>query len=132
MANILIIDDQPYLKELISNDLSLAGHHVSCVEKAEAAMENLRSHNSDIVLLDLCLQGYERWDLLHRLKLQDHRRPVLIVTTDEEIVNDPRLDDADGCVIKDIYADKVIKKIEDVLILQAKNEKEGRLGNEQS
>ncbi len=117
MANILIIDDQPYLKELISTDLSLAGHHVTCVENAEDAMENLRSHNPDIVLLDLYLQGYERWDLLRRLKLQDHRRPVLIVTVFEQLVNDPRLAEANGCVIKDIYEDKIIKKIEDALSL---------------
>lgn len=89
MANILIIDDQLYLKELMITNLSLAGHHVTCVENAKAAMANIRSHNPDIVLLDLYVQGYERWDLLHRLKLQDHRRPVLIVTTDEEIVNGP-------------------------------------------
>ncbi len=126
MANILIIDDQPYLKELITTNLSLAGHHVACVENARAAMANIRLYKPDIVLLDLYLQGYERWDLLHRLKLQDQRRPVLIVTTDEEIVNNPRLAKADGHIIKDVYADQVIKKIEDVLSLQAKYKKDER------
>jgi two-component system phosphate regulon response regulator PhoB len=123
MARILIIDDQPYLNELISFDLSLAGHHVSRVENAKDAMTSIRSDNHDVVLLDLFLNGYERWDLLHRLKLQDRRRPILIVTIDEEIVNDPRLAEANGCVIKEIYAEKVIKKIEDVLNLQAKKQK---------
>lgn len=117
MANILIIDDQHYLKELISIDLSFAGHHVTHVENVKDALESLRSCNPDIVLLDLYLQGYERWDLLHRLKLKKPRRPVLIVTIDEDLVNDPRLAEADGYIIKDIYADEVIKKIEDVLII---------------
>lgn len=128
VARILIIDEQLYLNQLISYDLSLAGHHVSRVENAKDAMTSIRSDNHDVVLLDLFLNGYERWDLLHRLKLQDRRRPILIVTTDEDIVNDPRLAEADGCIIKDIYADKVIKKIEDVLNLQAKNKNDGRPG----
>lgn len=123
VANILIIDDQPYLKELISNGLSLAGHHVFRVENAEDAVENFRWCNPDIVLLDLYLHGYERWDLLHRLKLQDHRRPVLIVTIHEDLFNDPRLAEANGCIIKDINAHMVIKQIEDALCLRAKNKK---------
>ncbi len=124
MANILIIDDQSYLKELISNGLSLSGHHVFRVENAEDAMKTFRLRNIDIVLLDLYLHGYERWDLLHRLKLQDHGRPVLIVTIHEDLFNDPRLAESNGCIIKDINAHLVIKKIEDALRLRAKNKKQ--------
>ncbi|MCA1794536.1 MAG: response regulator [Desulfobacteraceae bacterium] len=126
VANIMIIDDQPYLKELISNDLFLAGHHVFCVENAEDAMENFRLRNIDIVLLDLYLHGYERWDLLHRLKRQDPHRPVLIVTIHEDLVDDPRLAEANGCVIKDIDAHMVIKQIEKILGFQEENKKRSK------
>lgn len=115
MANILIIDDQPYLEKLLSEDLSEEGHRLTCVEEAAKAMEELRSSRFDIVLLDLHLQGFEGWDLLHWLKLKHPLLPVLIVTAYDNFVDDPRLAEADGYVIKDIYTDKLKKKIEEVL-----------------
>jgi DNA-binding response OmpR family regulator len=65
MANILIVDDQPYLGELVSEELSRGGHRVKCVEEGWRAIEELRSNRPDIVLLDLFLQGFEGWDLVH-------------------------------------------------------------------
>ncbi|MFO8091125.1 MAG: response regulator [Desulfatiglandaceae bacterium] len=118
MVNILIIDDQPHLGELLAEDLSMEGHRVICLKEAEDAMEELRSGRSDMVLLELYLNGFERWDLLHRIKLEAPHLPVLIVTPYDNFVGDPRLAEADGYVIKDIYPDVVIKKIEDIFSFQ--------------
>lgn len=115
MANILIVDDQPHLGELFAEDFSMEGHHVKCVEEAREALEEIRSHRPDIVLLDLYLRGFEGWDLLHRFKLEDPRLPVLIVSAYDNFVGDPRLAEADGYVIKEIYTDKLKKKIKEVL-----------------
>jgi DNA-binding response OmpR family regulator len=115
MANILIIDDQPYLKELLSEDFGERGHRITMAENINEAMETLRWRRPDIVLLDLHLQGLERWDLLHRIKLEDSQLPVLIVTAYNGTLSDHRLAEADGYVIKDIYPDILQKKIEEVL-----------------
>jgi len=61
MANILIIDDQPHIKELLSEDFSKEGHYISCIDNAGKVMKELRSFKPDIVLLDLYLQGFEGW-----------------------------------------------------------------------
>lgn len=115
MANLLIIDDQPHLGELLSEDLCMEGHRITYVQEAGHAIEELRSCRPDIVLLDLYLKGFEGWALLHRLKLIDPRLPVLIVTAYDNFVGDPRLAEADGYVIKEINTDKLKKKIEEVL-----------------
>jgi DNA-binding response OmpR family regulator len=115
MANILIIDDQPYLAELLSGEFSEGQHYITCVENSWEVMKEFRSCRFDIVLLDLYLQGFEGWDLLHRLKLKEPGLPVLIVTTYDNFTDDPRLAEADGYVIKEIYTDKLKKKIEEVL-----------------
>jgi DNA-binding response OmpR family regulator len=115
MANILIIDDEPYLEKLLSEDLSEQGHRITSASSAEKAVEKLYLCKPDIILLDLHLEGFERWDLLHRIKLEDSLLPVLIVTAYNGFINEPRLAEADGYVIKDIYTDALIKKIEELL-----------------
>ena len=114
MANILIIDDQPFLAELLSDDLFEA-------ENGEDALEQLRRNRPHIILLDLHIEGLERWDLLHRIKLEDAHLPVLIVTAYNKSVHDLSLAEADGYVIRDIYPDVLKKKIEDVLARHALN-----------
>jgi two-component system OmpR family response regulator len=121
MAHILIIDDHPYLEELLSEDHSEQGHRITSAANGEEAVQMLRSCRHDIVLLDLHLQGLEGWDLLHRIKLEDSHLPVLIVTAFNGFINDPRLAEADGYVIKDIYPEMLKKKIEDVLARNALN-----------
>jgi two-component system OmpR family response regulator len=121
MPHILIIDDQPYLEELLLEDHSEPGHRITSAANGEEAMQMLRSCRPDIVLLDLYLQGLEGWDLLHRIRLEDSHLPVIIVTAYNGFINDPRLAEADGYVIKDIYPDTLKKKIKDVLARHALN-----------
>lgn len=114
MANILIIDDKIH-----SEDLPMEGHHVTYVEELGDVMEELRSYRPDIVLLDLYFEGFEGWALLHRIKLKSPHLPVLIVTAYDNFIGDFRLAQADGYVIKDVFTDKLQKKVEEVLRIQA-------------
>ncbi|MFC1869549.1 response regulator [Thermodesulfobacteriota bacterium] len=69
MPNILIIDDQPHLQELFSQDLADEGYGVVGIADAEAAKRYFRDSKPDLpdlVLLDLYLDGFEGWDLLRR------------------------------------------------------------------
>ena len=59
MANVMIIDDKPYMSSMISEDLSRDGHSIKCFEDAWTAMDEVNSHRPDIVLFDLYLRGDE-------------------------------------------------------------------------
>jgi two-component system response regulator (stage 0 sporulation protein F) len=115
MANILLVDDQPFIAELLSEELSDEGHHVKCVEDADYLMSSLQELRPDVVLLDLYLRGFEGWDLLHEIKAFDPSVPVLILSAYDSFVNDPRLAEADGYVIKDINTDQLKQKIHENL-----------------
>lgn len=52
MATILIVDDQPHMKELFSGELIDEGHQVEWVGDAESARKFLDSTPPDLVLLD--------------------------------------------------------------------------------
>jgi two-component system, response regulator, stage 0 sporulation protein F len=115
MANILVIDDQPYIGELLSEDLADEGHRVTCVEDADYVISSIEESKPDIILLDLYLRGFEGWDLLDRIKRYDSTVPVLIVSAYDNFVNDPRLTHADGYFIKNINTDNLKQKIHENL-----------------
>jgi len=116
MTSILIVDDQPHLQELFSQELVDKGYKVRGVPNAESARRYLRDSKPDLVLLDLYLNGFEGWDLLREIKSNYPRLPVLIVTAYDSYVDDPRVSQADGYIIKGFGTlDRLKQKIAEVL-----------------
>jgi CheY-like chemotaxis protein len=115
MADILVIDDQPSMRELISGELADEGHHITFVGDADYVMSAIQESNPDLILLDLYLQGFEGWDLLNKIKQYDASLPVLILSAYDNFISDPRLAIADGYVIKDLDTDKLKEKIHEKL-----------------
>ena len=111
MANILIIDDQKWVKELYEEGLQGEAHTVSATDDVERVMKNVFSFNSDIVLLNLYLKhGFLAWDVLRDIKTQDPNLPVLIVTAYDNFLFDSRLSQADGYLIKNPCAVDELKQ----------------------
>jgi two-component system response regulator (stage 0 sporulation protein F) len=116
MANILIVDDQPHLRELFSLELRDEHHRVCSISDAESVNGHLMNSKPDLVLLDLYLNGFEGWDVLHKIKSQYPHLPVLIVTAYDNYGQDPRLSQADGYIVKDFDAiGRIKEKIADLL-----------------
>jgi DNA-binding NtrC family response regulator len=111
MANILIVDDQPYLKEILTDELSHREHHIESIENPDAVITSLEEHKPDIVLLDLYLRGFEGWDILRDIKQKDPQLPVIIVSAYDNFMDDPRVGIADGYVVKDARMDKLKETI---------------------
>ena len=107
MRRVLIIDDQPYMGELIGEDLVEDGHEVRCVGDSTEVMGVLRQFRPDIVLLDLFLGGFEGWSLLSKIKQEAPLLPVLIVTAYDTYKEDPRAALADGYLIKNFDTDEL-------------------------
>jgi DNA-binding NtrC family response regulator len=117
MAKVLIVDDQPHLQELFSEELRDQGHSVQGVGDAESAKVAMKDSKPDLVLLDLRLdKGFEGWELLHQIKDSNPELPVLIVTAYDSYAKHPGLNKADGYVVKSfVQFDKLKQKINDLL-----------------
>jgi two-component system, response regulator, stage 0 sporulation protein F len=116
MVSILIVDDQPYIQELFSQELMGEGYKVLSTGDAESAKVCLENSKPDLVLLDLFLNGFEGWNVLHEIKRKDPHLPVLIVTAYDTYADDPRLSQADGYMVKSfVHLDELKHKIADVL-----------------
>lgn len=111
MTKIMIIDDQPLLVKWLTNDLADEEYHISWKVNADNIKEDIRTFMPDIVLFDICLNGYERWNIFERIKWEHPHLPVLIVSYFDTFISDPRCAKADGYIIKDIYMDKLKNKM---------------------
>ena len=101
MANILIIDDQAWVKDLCRECLAGEEHQVLATDDIESIGKNIFLFKPNIVLLNQYLKhGFLVWDVLREIKTRDPNLPVLIVTAHEANVAKSHLSQADGYLVK--------------------------------
>jgi DNA-binding response OmpR family regulator len=107
---ILIVDDEDHLRLSLSLILQKEDYRVETVANAEEALDRLKSHEYDLMFLDLNLPGISGIDLLVEVHRQAPHIPVLILTAHaglESAIQAVRLG----------ARDYLIKPVEPVLIL---------------
>ncbi len=112
MAHILIVDEQPCVRQLLAAELILEWHYTASAGDRESAMTYVSRFRPDLVILDLSVGGVE---LLENMKRRCPLVPVIIFTADSSFKADPRLSQAEGYEIKSIDLEGLKKKIVHVL-----------------
>ena len=89
--NILVVEDDPDIKELISFNLSNQGHQVFEANNGELGIEKAREKLPDLILLDLMLPGIHGLDVCRIIKADQETKdiPIIMVTAmgqEEDIV----------------------------------------------
>jgi len=79
---ILVIEDDKFLRELISQKLLKEGYDVSEAIDGEKGIESVKSEKPDVVLLDLILPGIDGFEVLARIKSDPvlNKIPVIILS----------------------------------------------------
>ena len=78
--SILIAEDEPSVRRLISFKLEKENFLVEEAENGEEAMEKLRSSSYEILILDLMLPMLEGMQILKKMKEEEIDIPVLILS----------------------------------------------------
>src|ERR671939_1982095 len=68
MANLLIVDDEPGMRQLLSHVFGRAGHAVRAAENGSKALELLRKEPADLVVSDVKMPDMNGIELLRRLR----------------------------------------------------------------
>jgi two-component system OmpR family response regulator len=76
---ILIVEDEPDLRRLMSEMLEDEGYAVDAAAEGIDGLARARAWPYDALILDLQIPGIDGWDLLEELRIT-HRTPVLIVS----------------------------------------------------
>ncbi len=81
-TDILVVDDEPDIRELIAGVLEDDGHGVRVAATAERAIDEVRSRTPSLVVLDVWLQGSDMDGLavLKYLKTIDPVLPVIVIS----------------------------------------------------
>jgi two-component system, OmpR family, alkaline phosphatase synthesis response regulator PhoP len=80
-ATILVIEDDPDIRELLSFSLAKEGWTVVMAEDGEKGLALLPSANPDCLVLDIMLPGMDGLEVLRKLKSEPGRRRLPIVMT---------------------------------------------------
>lgn len=75
---ILVVDDDPSLREALSRILSFEGYQVEAVPNGHDALE--RVHAVEMMILDLGLPDLDGLDVARRVRAQGHVLPILVLT----------------------------------------------------
>lgn len=78
--HIFFVDDEPKIRELVSETLEEAGFNVSCFATAANCVEQLRTRTCDLLISDVKLPGVNGIRLLAEAKRIDPSLPVVLVT----------------------------------------------------
>jgi DNA-binding NtrC family response regulator len=78
---ILVVDDEPAMREVLSVRLASWGLAVCTASSAEEAERVARTQEPDVVISDVVLPQASGLDLLRRLKSGDPSRPVVLITS---------------------------------------------------
>jgi two-component system nitrogen regulation response regulator NtrX len=66
--SVLIVDDEPGIRESLTDVLQDEGYGVASVESAEACLESLATNKYDVVLLDIWLPGLDGIQALEKIQ----------------------------------------------------------------
>ena len=83
-ASLLVVEDEPVMREMVARNLREAGYEVREAHDAPSAWKLLRTSRVDLVLLDWMLPGASGYELLRRLRREgdptEREVPVILVT----------------------------------------------------
>jgi DNA-binding response OmpR family regulator len=88
-AEILLVEDDEVLCGIVEQNLRARGHVVSVAPDMQSALASMRSHDFDLVVLDINLPDQTGWELLrealhegtlHPFELDGNKLPVVVLS----------------------------------------------------
>jgi len=77
---VLVVDDDPAVREVLTRVLQRAGHSVTGVASAEEALDRFAALEYDLIFADLSLTGMDGATLLEEVRARDPRIAAVVVT----------------------------------------------------
>ena len=113
---VLIVDDEPMLRNLLSRLLRMEGYDVVEAEDGQVALELIEKRQPDLVLLDVMLPARDGLDVLGDLRRTSEVPVILVSALGEEADRVLGLKmGADDYVVKPFSAAELSARIESVL-----------------
>ena len=123
--NILVVEDNPEIRNLLIRTLSAEGFHLFSADNGEATFAILGENEIDLVLLDFTLPGRSGLDILTEIRTCEnrvhHRIPVIMLSTEYsmEDIDLALAIGADSYLLKPFQSGTVIKRVQKLSRVEA-------------
>lgn len=115
-ARVLVVDDEPYIVEILTMSLRYAGYEVSTAGSGKEALDSAAATDPDLIILDVMLPDTDGFELLRALR-RTCDAPVLFLTARDSV--DDRIygltHGADDYVTKPFSLEEVLARVGAVL-----------------
>lgn len=120
MKKILIVDDQPEVRELVAVTLSVWEYQILEAESGEMAIEVAKEHNPDIILMDVMMpgviDGFEATRILKRDAKTKNSIIIMLTAKGQESDREKGYEvGADGYFIKPFSPLHLMREIEGII-----------------
>lgn len=115
-ASILVVEDEPSIREVVSLYLKRAGYDVICVPDGTAALEAIDKQLPDLVVLDLMLPGVDGYQITHYLRDRGDTPIIMLTARRDETDRIAGLEmGADDYVVKPFSPQELVSRVRAVL-----------------
>jgi DNA-binding response OmpR family regulator len=88
-TSVLVVDDEPQIVWMLRFSLEAEGYQMLSARNGRAALEEVREHHPNVVLLDIMMPVMDGWAFLEELRdIPEHERPRVIVVSARSSVRD--------------------------------------------
>jgi PAS domain S-box-containing protein len=78
-SSVLVIDDDPSVRDVVKRSLSKEGVAVMTAASGEEGLELARKHRPDVITLDVQMPGMDGWEVLKTLKSDPELRQIAVI-----------------------------------------------------
>ena len=84
-ASLLVVEDEPNIRELLATSLRFAGFEVTTAADGQSALESASAHSPDLVVLDVMLPDMDGFEVTRRLRESGRLLPIVFVTARDSV-----------------------------------------------
>ncbi|MDO4241448.1 MAG: response regulator transcription factor [Microbacteriaceae bacterium] len=114
---VLIVDDEPSIRELLMTGLRFSGFGVRCVANGAAAISAVLEEEPELILLDVMLPDMNGFSVTERLREAGYTAPILFLTARDDVNDRIRGLNVGGddYVTKPFSMDEIVARIKAIL-----------------
>jgi two-component system OmpR family response regulator len=79
-ANVLVVDDEEYIRDLVTSSLRLAGFAARAVPNGSQALAAVAAEAPDLVVLDVRMPGIDGFEVCRNLRAAGNDVPIIFLT----------------------------------------------------
>jgi two-component system OmpR family response regulator len=129
VTTILIIDDEPGVRDLLNDALTGAGYRVESATNGADGLDQLRRRSADLCIVDINMPTMNGFEFLEKLRAHDTKTPVLMLTA-RDSSHDVELglrEGADDYVKKPFSVDELLLRVAAILRRTAPDENDDQV-----